>query len=150
MSTYNDLLLDEAQENEEKLQEKVAELEEEIDHLKKALIQARGFSLSWLQNSLKFTMLYSAEFGQNPLPHKVFSHALTHVGKALGRLFGLSDDLDHDPSPLYTRNSAVGDPYKKYLADVVICAARAAQEFPGGKFDLGEEIIRRADEKGML
>lgn len=75
---------------------------------------------------------YPDEFNQQPLPHRHFNHALTHAMKALGRLASYSDALDHmqmgktggrDPEA-----EALHDQRAKWLADLVICAARMSQQ----------------------
>lgn len=76
-------------------------------------------TLRSLQALLRFKLLTSPEWEANPLPHKVFTHAITHIGKALGRLFGLSDDLDHDPASVILVAERPSE-YARFLADVVI------------------------------
>ena len=61
---------------------------------------------------------YSREFNQSGLPHKDFGHALLHVVKAAGKLAAIVDDADH--------GKPCGDDVGKYVADLVIIAARAA------------------------
>lgn len=87
-----------------------------------------------IQTSLPWTIRYSRDYRANPQSHKDFAHALVHVTKALGHLMGLVDDMDH-------RREVADDPtlrerYGKYVADLVVCAVRAANVFPGGVLDL--------------
>ena len=80
----------------------------------------------------------------DPLPHRHYNHALTHALKALGGLAALSDALDHlrmiqrgydDPETQgYLDNAG------KWLADLVICAARMSQQL---RVDLDEETDKR-------
>ena len=94
-----------------------------------------------LQTSLPWTIRYSRDYRANPQPHKDFTHALLHVAKALGHLQGLADDMDHD-------REVADDPYLrerfgKYVADLVVCALRAANVFPGGVLDLQAAVQNR-------
>lgn len=61
---------------------------------------------------------YSPEFNASGVVHKDLAHALLHVQKAAGKLAAIVDDLDHGKEP--------SDDPGKYIADLVICAARAA------------------------
>ena len=78
---------------------------------------------------------YPDSFNQEPLPHRHFNHALTHCMKALGGLAALSDALDHERMV----NRGYVDPEAeqlwanagKYLADLVICAARMSEQLHG-------------------
>jgi hypothetical protein len=79
---------------------------------------------------------YPDSFNQEPLPHRHFNHALTHAMKALGKLAAYSDALDHrqmDPvthgenKELIEANQLHED-RGKWLADLVICAGRMAQQ----------------------
>lgn len=87
------------------------------------------------QRTLPWGKGYGADFDANPQPHKHFSHAVMHVGKALGKLFPISsgkawtgiNPLDH----------------VKYLADVLYCTLRAANEFPAGAVDLVDLIVNQ-------
>lgn len=69
---------------------------------------------------------YPAHFNRLPLPHRHFNHTLAHAMKALGGLAALSDSMDHfreDKEALEYHTNA-----SKWLADLVICAARMADE----------------------
>jgi hypothetical protein len=75
---------------------------------------------------------YPDGFNNNPLPHRHYNHALTHAMKALGGLSALSDALDHErlATSGYVDSEAHGfrDSAPKWLADLVICASRMAQQ----------------------
>ena len=72
---------------------------------------------------------YPNSFNEMPLPHRHYNHALSHAMKALGGLAALSDAMDHermfsqDPEVIQLRENA-----GKWLADLVICAARMSQQ----------------------
>lgn len=87
---------------------------------------------------------YPDGFNERPLPHRHYNHAVMHAMKALGGLAALSDAMDHermaqwgyaDPEAEQFRQSA-----GKWLADLVICAARMAEQL--GK-DLDAETAHR-------
>ncbi len=94
-----------------------------------------------LQQKLPWGRFYSAQFKALDLPYKDFQHALAHIAKASGKLFAMIDDADHGDGFFPEED------VKKYLADLVICAMRAANVNPSGGFDLGEAVIRRIEEK---
>ncbi len=99
-----------------------------------------------IQVKLPWTIKYSTDFRSNPMSHKDFAHGLTHVGKAAGKLHEFVDNMDHD------RDTALGfggnkEEYAKYIADLVICALRMANTFPGGVIDLETEVIKRIESK---
>ena len=104
-----------------------------------------GSTLQDLQVSLPWTIKYSRDFRSNPQPHKDFTHAIVHVGKALGKLFAFADDMDHDrdvalrPETLHR--------HRQYVADLVVCALRAANVYPGGPFDLHDAVVDRVRTK---
>lgn len=102
-------------------------------------------TLRELQTNLPWTIRYSRDFRSNPQPHKDFAHGVTHAGKALGRLHELIDDMDH------RRTVADGpetrEQYGKYVADLVICALRMANTFPGGPIDLQRITEDRIEDK---
>lgn len=87
---------------------------------------------------------YPDRFNALPLPHRHFNHALTHSMKALGGLSALSDALDHgqmaqrgyvDPEAQALRDNA-----GKWLADMVICTARMAEQLG---VDLDSQVRKR-------
>ena len=102
------------------------------------------------QNKLPWLSKYSDEFERGPA-HRHFGHALHHVAKALGKLVELQDDIDHhgalSSSPTWLKGASG---YAKYIADLVIIAARLANEFPGGKLDLWEVVRARVEEKNGI
>ena len=97
-----------------------------------------------IQDLLPWGKFYSEEFRALPLPYKDFQHALMHVFKAAGKLAGIVDDADHGDA-FFPKEDV-----EKYLADVVICAIRAANVNPSGSFDLGEAVIRRIEGKNGI
>lgn len=104
-----------------------------------------GITLRELQCNLPWTIRYSRDFRASPQPHKDFSHALHHVGKALGRLHELADDMDHDRA--VADDASLRDRYGKYVADLVVCALRIANTFPGGLVDLDKAVRERIESK---
>lgn len=98
-----------------------------------------------LQTSLPWTIRYSRDYRASPTTHKDFTHALLHVVKATGKLMALADDMDHD-------REVADDPtlrgrHAKYLADLVVCALRASNVFPGGVVDLQRAVEERISQK---
>jgi len=79
---------------------------------------------------------YSKEFNGSGISHKDFGHALLHVMKAAGKLAAIVDDADHGK----TNTDQAG----KLLADLVICAARAAN---CSGYALGVCVDQRLKEK---
>ena len=98
-----------------------------------------------IQVNLPWTVRYSQDYRCNPLTHKDFQHAMVHVAKAAGKLFELCDDCDHDRAT--ADDVELREKYAKYLADLVLCALRAANTFPGGVVDLESELIHRIESK---
>ena len=100
-----------------------------------------------LQTSLPWTIRYSRDFRSSPQTHKDFAHALHHVSKAAGKLHALADDMDHDreiaDDPTLRQRNA------KYIADLVVCALRCANTFPGGIVDLQKTVEERIFEKNL-
>lgn len=105
-------------------------------------------SLRSIQARLPWTIRYSQDFRLNPLTHKDFQHALIHVGKAVGKLFELCDDCDHDRNVADSKE--LKEQYSKYIADLVLCALRMANVFPGGVIDLEGELINRIESKNNV
>lgn len=97
-----------------------------------------------LQTCLPWTIRYSRDFRSNSQAHKDFAHALTHVGKASGKLCGLVDDMDHDRE---IADQLDKEQWGKYVADLVVCALRMANTFPGGVLDLQTEVQKRIENK---
>lgn len=79
---------------------------------------------------------YSKDFNEAAIKHKDFGHALTHIVKAAGKLAAIIEDADHDRD--------VEDNPGKYLADLVICAARAANTLD---MSLQTLVLKRLAEK---
>lgn len=100
--------------------------------------------LRTLQLNLPWTIKYSRDFRANPQPHRDFAHALIHTGKALGKLFAFADDMDHDRDVALQVSPTSS---ARYLADLVICAMRASNTYPGTVIDLEAAVIERLESK---
>lgn len=98
-----------------------------------------------LQTSLPWTIRYSRDYRASPVTHKDFSHALKHVAKALGHLVTLDDDMDHNRE--VADDPTLRERYAKYLADLVVCALRASNTFPGGVVALQGSVEERIRSK---
>lgn len=94
-----------------------------------------------IQAKLPWGRFYSEQFKAMDLPYKDFQHALAHIAKATGKLFAMIDDADHGELSFQKED------VEKYLADLVICAIRAANTNPSGSFDLGAAVVRRIEAK---
>lgn len=105
-------------------------------------------TLRELQTSLPWTVRYSQDYRFNPQSHKDFAHALHHISKAAGKLHGLADDMDHNRE--IADDPELIERYGKYLADLVVCALRAANTFPGGMVDLQSAVQKRICEKNKV
>lgn len=105
----------------------------------------RDMTIRELQTSLPWTVRYSSDFRANPQSHKDFAHALLHVSKASGYLAALVDDMDHDKG--IADQAGLGDDFKGKIADLVICALRMSNTFPGGVVDLQRAVQERLEEK---
>ncbi len=107
----------------------------------------RDLTIRELQTKLPWTIRYSQDFRSSPMTHKDFAHALHHVSKAAGKLHALADDMDHDrmlaDSPELKENA-------KYIADLVVCALRIANVFPGGVIDLQTAVMERIETKNQV
>lgn len=105
-------------------------------------------TLRELQTNLPWTIRYSQDFRSNPQPHKDFAHAMHHVAKASGKLHALVDDMDHDRT--VADSAALRADYGKYVADLVVCALRLANTFPGGVLDLERAVVDRIESKNAV
>lgn len=93
---------------------------------------------------------YSREFNADPRPHHDAAHAVLHITKATGKVAGLLDDLDHAQDFVAAiTGTCHRDDVARYLADVVICALRAANTWPGGAIDMTNAIEARLRGKGI-
>ncbi len=101
-----------------------------------------------LQSSLPWTIRYSRDFRASPQTHKDMAHALHHVSKAAGKLHGLVDDMDHDRE--VANDPTLRERYGKYVADLVVCAIRISNTFPGGVVDLQRAVQDRIAKKNAL
>lgn len=88
---------------------------------------------------------YDTKFNADPRPHKDMAHAVQHILKAAGQLAGVLDDLDHGERTAPTLHGTTW----RALADVVICALRAANTFPLVAIDMQTAVPARMDMKGM-
>jgi hypothetical protein len=102
-------------------------------------------TLRELQTNLPWTIRYSRDFRSSPTTHKDFAHALHHVSKAAGKLHALADDMDHDRE--VADDSTLRERHAKYIADLVVCALRLANTFPGGVVDLERAVVDRIETK---
>ena len=103
-----------------------------------------------LQLNLPWTIRYSRDFRANPQPHKDFAHAVLHAQKALGRLAELIDHMDHDRDVAGQSGDALRQEYGKFVADLIVCALRMANTFPGGTIDLQRAVIHRIETKNAV
>lgn len=87
--------------------------------------------------------LYSDEFKARQSAYKDFDHALKHVRKAAQALENMTELADHngEMTPFQQKDIA------KYVADLIICAARLANVAPGAPIDLDKTVIQRLDQK---
>ena len=108
----------------------------------------KDLTIREFQTNLPWTVRYSQDFRSSPISHKDFAHGLTHVGKASGQLHKFVDDMDHDRA--ISDDPSNINRYGKYLADLVICALRMANTFPGGVVDLQEAVHERLESKNQV
>lgn len=108
----------------------------------------KDLTIREFQTKLPWTIKYSQDFRSSPISHKDFSHALHHVSKAAGRLHALADDMDHDRDISLT--VSLKESYGKYIADLVVCALRLANTFPGGSLDLQQAVHERIESKNEV
>jgi hypothetical protein len=105
----------------------------------------KDLTIREFQTNLPWTIRYSEDFRKSPMTHKDFAHACHHVSKAAGRLHELADDCDHDRA--IADQKRLKERYAKYIADLVICALRMANTFPGGVVDLQQAVHNRLENK---
>lgn len=86
---------------------------------------------------------YSPAFRASAVPHKNFQHAFLHVVKVLGKFAPMIDDADHTGDVSVFKYKDL----RKYVADLVICAARMANTAPDGPFNLADAVQARTVEK---
>jgi hypothetical protein len=108
-------------------------------------MSSKKYNLRFLQTNLPWTIKYSRDFRANPQAHKDFAHAVLHASKAVGHLAGLADDMDHDRE--VAADVSLGERYGKYIVDLVVCALRMANTFPGRVLDLGALTVERIEGK---
>ncbi len=104
----------------------------------------KDLTIRELQTNLPWTIRYSQDFRSSPMTHKDWAHAMHHVSKAAGKLHGLADDMDHDRA---LADSRLQTEHGKYVADLVVCALRLANTFPGGVLDLQAAVQARIEGK---
>jgi hypothetical protein len=93
---------------------------------------------------------YTAQFQARGDEHRDANHATLHVLKAAGKLAAVVEEFDHT-EPFSQSNDperghdaeALQAQAAKALADLVICAARIADRWPGGPLDLGAAVVQR-------
>lgn len=88
--------------------------------------------------------LYSKEFKNRNCIYKDFDHALKHIRKAAQALENMTEFADHhsdDMAPLSRSDIS------KYVADIVICAARLANVCPIATIDLDKVVMDRVEQK---
>src|SRR5271163_2944781 len=89
---------------------------------------------------------YPDGFNGGALPHRHFNHALSHAMKALGGLASLSDAMDHDRMGKFPGGDPEAEQFSanagKWLADLVICASRMAEQH---NVNLDEAVQSRID-----
>ncbi len=88
--------------------------------------------------------LYSDEFKGRACPYKDFDHALKHIRKAAQALENMTEFADHhadDMAPLSKKDIS------KYVADIIISAARLANVCPAGLVDLELALEERLKAK---
>lgn len=89
---------------------------------------------------------YNEAFQARTDPQRDTQHALLHITKAAGKLADIVDWFDHTELVL-SHGTGHRDAAGKYLADLVICAMRIANTWPGGAIDLDAAINRRLTQK---
>ena len=105
----------------------------------------RDLTIRELQTQLPWTIRYSQDFRASPMAHKDFAHTMHHVSKAAGKLHALADDMDHDRALADT--PGLRDEHARFIADLVVCALRLANVFPGGVIDLQHAVEHRIEDK---
>lgn len=88
---------------------------------------------------------YSKDYLERKDPQRDVGHASIHLMKALGKLSGALDNLDHDGVKALggTNAQTVSDA----LADLVICSARVASKWPEVRIDLQKAVMDRITSK---
>jgi hypothetical protein len=102
-------------------------------------------TLTEIQKQLPWGKPYSEKFNALDLPYKDFQHAIQHTMKALGKLSAIIEDADHGQGLFFPKEEV-----EKYLADVVICAIRAASVTPVIPINIEEAVIRRIEAKNGI
>lgn len=109
------------------------------------MIITKDKTIREFQTNLPWTIRYSQDFRSSSMTHKDFAHSLHHVSKAAGKLHELADDMDHDRT--LADDPYLRDKYSKYIADLVVCALRISNVFPGGVIDLQKAVHDRIENK---
>lgn len=87
---------------------------------------------------------YSKEFRARLSLYKHFDHALKHVRKAAQALENMTEFADHHAEEMAApTKKEIG----KYVADLVICAARLANVAPWAVINLEQAVADRVEEK---
>lgn len=101
----------------------------------------RDLTLREIQAQLPWSIHYKTSFRESPMPHKHFSHALTHVSKALGKLHSLVNEAEHAGCDFTAEETDY------LLADLIICAIRAANTIPNRVADIQRITEDRIEKK---
>ena len=110
--------------------------------MKTKLPDTSDLTLRKLQTTLPWGLPYSAAFVASEMRHKDFAHALTHALKALGKLAELVEAEDRGKDALSALQA------HKYIADLIICAARMSTTIPPySVMDLESAVIDRIETK---
>jgi hypothetical protein len=88
---------------------------------------------------------YPDSFNTEVSEHRHFTHAMTHAMKALGRISGVVDDWDHQRMQKWAGVKVAPDEGEiwRWLADLVICSLRMAQQ---QQIDLESAVERRIEQ----
>lgn len=85
---------------------------------------------------------YSGQFKASQIAHKHFDHALKHIRKAAQAIENMTEAADHGTEDAWRQERI-----PKYIADIIISAARLANVCPGVVMDLDLAVIERLREK---
>lgn len=123
------------------------ELADEACAMAKELAQERD--LAFMQGEIE-KRWGSSEYGDAFLarqdPQRDAHHAALHIGKSLGKLFGMLDDVDHRDADRAASMFEKHD-LDKILADIVICALRVGSRWPRNPINVAAAVKWRIDNK---
>ena len=86
---------------------------------------------------------YSPQFKRDKCLYRDFRHTIAHLFKAVGRLNEMVEEADHTGSLDAFSHTLMC----KYIADIVICAARCGITAPKGEIDVEGAVYRRMIDK---